>query len=563
MRNVALCLIGLSLTLQATPPTLTSLFPAGGQLGTSFPMTLSGKLNAGKTVVWVQGKGVDFSKPDAKGKVTCTISKDAELGLRLVRLYDEEGASELRWMSVGVLPDVLEVEPNDALTSGQSLEKLPLSVNGQLSKSGDIDGFSFDVAAGQSVVATVEAYSLGSPVDAVLNLYDASGVRLATVHDGRNLDPALMFAVPKAGRYTLQISGFAHPPAADVRFTGGATVIYRIHVTTGPAALRVFPPVVGIGITSKVDLRGANLGNKETAFEVDGTSFKRVGQIQRLFLSRWTLGPIEALTSSMIPVIEKEPNNQPGEAMRMGVPGVVAGSISGVGDADRFSFVAKKGDRWSIRVRSKQLGLPLDASLRIESSDGKEISSNDDQAESPDPMVDFVSPADGSYQIRVTDLFDKGGPSHEYVVDVEAPRPDLEVTLSGPDAFILNAGKTLEITGKVKRLGGLKERLTASVEGLPAGVGADCQVDEKSGDLKVKLVAASDADSARGSFRIAVLAADSKPPVYRLASRSLRGEAKRGTSQLDLSPELWLTVIPFKPEPAKKAELPPLGSVGK
>jgi hypothetical protein len=139
----------------------------------------------------------------------------------------------------------------------------------------------------------------------------------------------------------------------------------------------------------------------------------------------------------------------------------------------------------------------------------------------------------------------------------------LEVTLSGPDAFILNAGKTLEITGKVKRLGGLKERLTASVEGLPAGVGADCQVDEKSGDVKVKLVAASDADSASGSFRIAVLAADSKPLVYRLASRSLRGEAKRGTSQLDLSPELWLTVIPFKPEPAKKAELPPLGSVGK
>ena len=77
MRNVALCLIGLSLTLQAAPPTLTSLFPAGGQLGTSFPMTLSGKLNAGKTVVWVQGRGVDFSKPDAKGKVTCTISKDA------------------------------------------------------------------------------------------------------------------------------------------------------------------------------------------------------------------------------------------------------------------------------------------------------------------------------------------------------------------------------------------------------------------------------------------------------------------------------------------------------
>jgi hypothetical protein len=563
VRNIALCLIGLSLTLQAAPPTLTSLFPAGGQLGTTFPITLLGKVNAGKTVVWVEGSGVQISKPDAKGKATCTVSEDAELGLRLVRLYDEEGASEMRWLSVGVLPETSEIEPNDSLSGGQGLDKLPLSLNGVLAKSGDIDGFTFEVAAGQSVVALAEAYSLGSPIDAVLNLYDESGVRLATAHDGRNLDPVLMFPVTKAGRYTLQISGFAHPPTADVKFTGGPTVVYRMHVTTGPAALRVFPPVVGVGVNSKVDLRGANLGNKETTFEVEGSRFMHVGQSERIHLPRWTLGPLEVLTSSIIPVIEKEPNNQTAEAMRLGVPGILAGSISGVGDVDRFSFVSKKGERWTMGVRSKQLGLPLDATLRVESTDGKALASNDDQGDQSDPMVDFTAPADGNYQIVVTDLFDKGGPSHEYVVDIAATKPDLEATLSGPDAFVLDAGKSIGIAGKIKRLGGLKERLVASVEGLPLGVAADCQIDEKSGDLKVKLIAAMDARAASCSLRIAVLAVDTKPPVFRMANRSLRGESKRGTTQLDFSPEIWLTVIPSKPEPAKRAEVPPLGSLGK
>ena len=552
MRLHLLGVLGAGGILSAAPPTLTSLFPAGGQVGATSSVTFTGKVNAGKTAVWVEGAGVTFGKPDAKGLASVTIAKEATPGLRLLRLFDAEGASALRWFSVGVVSEINETEPNDALGGGQALAQSPICVNGALAKSGDVDGFTLQVEAGQTVVAVAEAYSLGSPVDAVLNVYDEKGTRLATAHDGRNLDPVLQFPVTRAGRHTVQISGFTHPPAADVKFTGGASIIYRLHLTTGPVALRVFPAVAGVGITSKVDLRGANLEKKDTTFEVDGKAFRSSRSLQRLSLPRWTLGPLEVISSVLVPILEREPNQIAADATRMAQPGIAAGAISVAGDVDRFAFDGKKGERINVIVRSKQLGLPLDGMLKIESADGKVLATADDQGDLPDPSADFTPAADGVFQAVVSDLFNKGGPAHEYVIEIGPAPADLEATLNGDDALMLTAGKSMDITGKVKRLGGLTGKVVASVEGLPRGVGAECSVDEKTGDLKIKLTAAPDAEAASASIRVSILAPDTTPPVLRHAHRLLRGEAKRGTSTLDTSPELWLTLL-STPAPAAKA----------
>ena len=55
--------------------------------------------------------------------------------------------------------------------------------------------------AGQTLVASVEAYTLASPVDAVLRLVDARGVQVAFNHDdGRTLDPFLAWTA-NVGRH--------------------------------------------------------------------------------------------------------------------------------------------------------------------------------------------------------------------------------------------------------------------------------------------------------------------------------------------------------------------------
>ena len=484
--------------LSGAVPSLTNLFPAGGKQGTTFPIALGGKVAGERAGVWVAGAGVTISAPDAKGNATATIAPDAATGLRLVRAFNTEGASAARWFSVGVLPEISEKEPNDGIGEGQQIEKHPACVNGVLEKSGDIDGFMIQAEAGRTIVATVEAYALGSPVDAVLNLFDEQGTRIATAHDGRNLDPFLAHKVEKAGKYTIQISGFDHPPRAEVRFTGGPTVVYRISITTEPVVTQFYPAVVPFGVKQQVELRGHNLDKIDPAFEVDGAKLAVGEALQLLQLPKWSIGPVQVLASATIPLVEKEPNNAAPDAMLLGLPFAAGGTISVAGDVDRFAFQAKKGERLLVQVRSKALGMPLDASLRIESSDGKLLASNDDQGDSADPMAAFNAPAEGTYQAVVSDLFGKGGAMHGYVVEIGVERPDIEFSLTSPNAIVL-----------------------------------------------------------------AVFVKDAKPMTHRTARFTLRGETKRGTSLLDESDPIWLTVTPGKPEAAKKTPLPVIGAVPK
>lgn len=566
VRSAVFCASALLLAVtsgHAAAPSLTHLFPAGGKQGTSFSITLGGKTGE-RAGVWVSGEGVTISTPDSKGKATATISPDAITGLRLVRSFNDEGASAPRWFSVGVLSETAETEPNDDVSAGQKLDKLPLCVNGALEKSGDIDGFSFEVEAGKTIVAAVEAYALGSPVDPLLTLFDEAGTRVSVASDGRSLDPVLTWKAEKKGRYTLQISGFTHPPAADVRFTGGASDVYRIHLTTGPVVTQFLPAAVGYGTKQPVELRGWNLEKIDPAFEIDGAKLAVATPVQLLQLPKWSIGPVQVVAASSVPVVEKEPNDKPAEATIVGLPCVTGGTISKAGDIDRFAFQAKKGERITVRVRSKGLGMPLDASARIESSDGKVLASNDDQGDSPDPLAGFTAAADGTYQAVITDLFNKGGEMHGYVVEIGTEPPDFEVSLTSKDAIVLAAGKTAEVTGKVKRIASFAGPLSATIEGLPVGVIADtATVDEKKGEVKITLTASQNASAANVPVVLAVFAKEGKPPLHRTATFALRGEAKRGTSLLDESDQLWLTVTPAKPEVAKKTPLPVIGAVPK
>lgn len=564
MRSLLCCLGCLTVAVHGAAPSLTHLFPAGGKQGGSFPVTVGGKVAGDRAGLWVSGYGITITAPDAKGNATVTIAPDAPPGLRLLRAFNSEGASAPRWFSVGVLPERSEKEPNDAIEAGEKLEKLPLCVNGVLEKSGDIDGFAIQVEAGRTIVAAVEAYALGSPIDPVLNLYDEQGTRIATAHDGRNLDSLLAHKVGTSGRYTIQISGFTHPPAADVRFTGGSSIVYRLNITTEPVVTQLLPAAVPFGAKASAEMRGWNLEKINPAFEVDGSRLAIGDAVQLLQLPKWSMGPVQVVATAAVPVLEKEPNNSAREATFVGLPCVAGGVISAAGDVDRFAFQARKGERIVTRVRSKALGMPLDASLRIEQADGKMLASNDDSGDLPDPMAAFSIPADGTYHAVVSDLFNKGGEKHGYVIEIGVERPDFEAALATPDGVVLSAGKTGEVSVKVKRVGSFSGPLVACVQGLPPGVLSEAvTIDEKKGEAKLVLSASANAPAFSGPVVVAVYAKDAKPPIHRTAAFALRGENKRGTSLLDESDQMWLTVVPGRPETAKKSPLPVIGAVPK
>lgn len=531
-------------TAHAAPPKLEALFPAGGQRGSSFGMKGTGPLDA-DVRLWVDSPDLFFSPTGNKREWQVTISPNAPPGPHLVYATSSEGASEPRWFSVGLLPDMTEAEPNDEVGKGQSIAKLPVCINARLDKAGDVDGYTVTLAAGQTLVATVEAYALGSAVDAVAHVIDPQGQRVFTASDSRNLDPAFAFTAASAGNYTVQIAGFAHPPVADVRFTGGDAVVYRLHLSTGPTVTQVFPPVIAASGKTEMELRGYNLDPKKTKFSVDAP---RAGPDESvtLVMPPDAILPLQALIASKPANLEREPNNSRDQATPC-QPGFSAGQISGRDDVDRFAITLKKGDRLQAQVWSKRLGLPLDALLQVEAPDGKVIASTDDQSEEqPDPIATWTATADGPYQMVVQDLFHKGGSDRTYALQIGPELPRFDTKIADGKPLMLEPGKTTSIKVTVKLRGGFKEPLVVRAANLPPGVhAADAVVPEKGGDVELKLQAASNAPAGGQAVAVSVWT-QSDPSRMQPATIDLRGENRRGTSLLDTTRHIWVQVKPAK-----------------
>lgn len=534
----AFCL-GASL-LHAEAPKLEALFPAGGQAGSSFVMSASGKLEADARL-WTSAPGIHFVPNGKKREWQVTLAADAPLGMHLVHCANADGASEPRWFSVGSLPELAEVEPNDEVAKPQIIEKLPICLNARLDKSGDVDGYAVKLEAGQTLVGIVEAYSLGSGVDMLAHVMDEAGVRLHTASDSRNLDPVLSFKAPKAGRYIVQLAGFPHPPAADVRFTGSATTVYRLHLSASAAVTQLLPAAVASTGKSEVELIGHNLDPKKSKHTFEAKDLRRDGELAFVTPPGAVL-PIQVLVTAKPATAEKEPNNTKEQATPIQA-GAIGGRIADKSDVDRFAITMKKGDKLQARILAKRLGIPFDALLKIEGPDGKLITSADDESEQrPDPQAVWTAAVDGAHVIVVEDLFHQGGTEKSYVLDVAAPAPAFEITLADAKPITLEAGKTASLKATVKLLNSFKGPLIARVANLPSGVSAaEVTVPEKGGEVEIKLQAATNAMKSGQALQIEIWTKDA-PILSKPAAAPLRGENKRGTSQLDDTTQLWLTV---------------------
>ncbi|MBA4187477.1 MAG: hypothetical protein C0467_05605 [Planctomycetaceae bacterium] len=85
-----------------------------------------------------------------------------------------------------------------------------------------------------------------------------------------------------------------------------------------------------------------------------------------------------------------------------------------------------------------------------------------------DSFLMFQSPADGQYQVRITDARGAASPNHSYRVTVRPPKPDFSVSFT-PDSPSVNAGGGLPINVTMKRTDGFDGRVQVKLEGLPAG----------------------------------------------------------------------------------------------
>ena len=556
-RHVAALLAAILLAASAfaAEPVLNHLSPVAGQQGTTVCVTVTGKWDAWPPQVWVDAPGVIFKPGKDAGKFDVDVAKDAAPGPHLVRLFDERGASAPRFFIVAREVQTLEVEPNDDFHSPQKIAALPATISGKLDKAGDVDSFAVTLKRGQTLVAWIEAYVLASTCDAMLRITDTDGYELAFNHDGRTLDPFLAWTAPRDGTFIVQTMGFVYPATSGVAFTGGEGCVYRLHLTAGPFVRHTLPLAVARGKKTPVEFIGWNLASPHA--EIDGTRFAAEATVAELDLPG-IVSDLPVILSDIPEILEKEPNDTAGAAQAVEVPTGITGRINHPGDEDRFTFTAVKGRAYEFKVTAARIGSPLDAWLKIENKDGKQLATNDDVNGFRDSAIMWTAPTDGIFTVAIGDVSHHGGDDFIYRLAITGAAPAVAATVA-VHSLTVQIGKTAEVKVAVKRTGGFKAKLQLIAKDLPEGVTAtSVDVPDKDGEVTLKIAADATAKIASQPFTVVLRETETgtgHAARFFMTTSSENNGVPQGYTELVIpsTEQLWLTLLaePAKPEAAK------------
>ncbi len=184
-------------------PRPLGVYPAGGQAGSDVEFTYLG---------------------DPKGAFKHKSKLPAEMGETKV-FGSQDGQTPASGNPVRVSPygNVLEQEPNQVWTEvkEQAAPSLPIAFNGVLEKDGDHDYFRFTAKKNERFRFRSYANRLGTPVDTVINIYDAKMKSIGGNDDADgSKDSRYDFKAPADGEYHLRVK--------DMLDQGGENYVYRI-----------------------------------------------------------------------------------------------------------------------------------------------------------------------------------------------------------------------------------------------------------------------------------------------------------------------------------------------
>ncbi len=512
----------------ADPPEVRHLFPAGAQAGHDTLLKVTGKPGTAPLTVRSDRPEVVVTPTDKPEEFLLKTPLEFRPGVVWLRWHNAEGASEPRPVIIGTLPELNEVEPNNAAKEAQAVAALPIMMNGALQKRGDVDSYAVTLTAGQTLVASVEAHrTLPSSLDAVLQIADARGFVLEQNEDQHGTDPQIAWTVPQDGQYIVRVFAFPSQPDSSINYYGDEHAIYRLLLTTGPVIDHIVPLVRQPGA---VTAHGWNLTAPQVTLIAEGTWLgldPTSGSI-----------PIPGFAPAQLPLVNGPVHveDETVDSAPMPVPSSVTGSIGQPDDVDRYRITATKGQNIRFRIDARSLGSSLDAILRLRNSEGAELKEQDDVEESPDPHFTHAIPADGDYVIEVTDRFRSGSSRHFYALTTQIETAEFDLGVSA-NRFVLDATKPLEIPVTVTRRGGLAVPITVTVEGLPVGATCEPGLSAPEGDsskaVTLKLITASEAAAFSGPIRI--IGRTSSPDLSHEASSPIDGIKARTNS-------LWVTV---------------------
>jgi hypothetical protein len=484
---------------------LDTIAPPGGKAGSEVEVGITG-------ADLDEAKSLHFSHPGITAepkekRFVVKIAPNVPPGVYDVRATGLLGISNPRAFVVGDLPQAAKAGAN---STPETAIELPVdSVITGATTASVADYFKFTAKKGQRLLCDCDAGELDSRLAPVLTLLDAAGHELGTSRRGGLLD----FTVPADGNYLLKVH--------DLAFAGGPDYFYRLALTTAPHIDFVFPPCGKPGEKGKFTLYGRNLPGSipanvngddgkpleklEAEIDVPTTGDPHVDGLRNPAAAAldgfsYRLSSPHASNAIFIGfanepvVVELEPNSKPGEAQKITPPCEVAGQFFPAGDADYYTFDAKKGEVWWIETISQRFDLPTNPFVLIQrdTADVQEAYGADTNiggirfsTASNDPVVRFEAKEDGTYRVKVCDLFgnSRNDPRNVYRLVIRKESPDFHLAAvaepppekkddrkADPYSILLRADGTTAIKVIAFRRDGFAGEIELHAEDLPAGV---------------------------------------------------------------------------------------------
>ncbi len=408
-----------------------------------------------------------------------TASEDREL-----RLSTPVGQTNPMCFQVGLLPEVLEQEPDDPrrrdLFPKQVPADLPVLLNGRIMP-GDVDRFRFRAKQGRHLVIRARARHLVPFLadavpgwfQATLTLHDAGGKEVAFADDYRfDPDPVLLYDIPRTGEYELEIR--------DAIYRGREDFVYRIALGELPFITQAFPLGGREGVDTRAEIKGWNLTRRRVALNTapGDEHIRRMTLRQNSLVSNELIYAVDTLPENR----ESEPNDTRENAQHIELPCIVNGRIGGPGDRDVFRFEARAGDEIVAEAVARRLGSPLDSLLRLSDATGKVLAWNDDYSvkegflhkdmgiltHHADSYLKAALPVDGAYFVQLSDTRRLGAEAFAYRLRLSGPRPGFTLYLDPPNLTV-PAGRAALLTVHVLRKDGFQGPIGLFLKDAPHG----------------------------------------------------------------------------------------------
>ena len=420
--------------------------------------------------------------------IEITIEPGAKPGKRELRIGTGTGLTNPVVFHVGLLREVLELEPNNQKAHPQlpnvPKEKpldLPVVLNGQIMP-GDVDRFRFRARQGQKlVIGTLARGLIPYLADAVpgwfqatLALYDAGGKEVAFADDYRfNPDPVLFYQITKNGEYELEIH--------DSIYRGREDFVYRITLGEQPFITQTFPLGGKEGTKTVASISGWNLPSTQLLLDTKPGS----GSIRQTAYNegKTISNSIAYIVDTLGECNESESNDTLKHAQQIEMPMIINGRIDKPGDVDIFQIKGRAGDKIVIEVYGRRLNSPLDSLLRLTDASGKVLELNDDyvlkDSHLHKDMMGLVThhadsylfaglPRNGTYYVHLSDSQQQGGQAYAYRLRISSPKPDFALRVT-PSSLSMRAGAAIPVHVQALRKDGFDGRIKVELKDSRAG----------------------------------------------------------------------------------------------